>query len=236
MNLSFITWNIWFDELLRKERTKKIMEECLNHSPDFVAFQEVTSETSFIINSLKKDYHIIGYPLRQVYDTLILSKYACVDWRRYELPYSQMGRNLLIGEFNCNDKNISVGTFHLESVFNNNIVKMNQLEYIKSITNNVVLMGDTNFVVDEPVLGLVDVFEKIHQPLAFKYTYCGANNSNIRRKSYKSRLDRIYLKNIDCKVSSFFFLGEKPDVYSNGKVICPSDHFGIFTSISIYNL
>ncbi len=255
VNIKLLTWNIWFDENYRQKRTESILEESFIYQPDFIAFQEVVPETSRIILNKKGEYNVIGYPLTQNYDTLILSKYQCVGWNRYVLPNSEMGRNLLIGDFNILDENISIGTFHLESVFNKrNNIKINQLQYIAEITpEKCILMGDTNFTEDtQDVLHMnhhqekriIDIYEKIGEPLAYKNTYSGILNTNVRNKRYNSRLDRIYLKNAynNSKINSFFLTGIEPNIAildpksintALNNFIHPSDHFGVFTSISL---
>ena len=245
MNINLLTWNIWFDENNRDRRTLHILEESFINKPDFIAFQEVVRETAELIFKHKKDYHVIGYPLTQTYDTLILSKYPCIEWNRYSLPETQMGRNLLIAKFNVYD-NISIATFHLESVFNfkkesENNIKIRQLQYINEITpNKCILMGDTNICenFDSSSIGLVDIFDKICQPEAFKNTYSGKSNTNIKRKNLNSRLDRIYLKNISNNINSFFLTGTTPNLFNNftGKYCHPSDHYGVFSSLSITSL
>ena len=236
MSIKLITWNIWFNESNRTARTINIMNEIMLLNPDFVAFQEVTIETSRIIDRLKKDYHLIGYPLRQTYDTLILSRYASLEWSRYELPNTKMGRNLLLGDFKVNGVIQQIGTFHLESVFPRNDIKQNQLSYISEITTeNCILMGDTNFTVNKIPLPepLIDIFEKIDSPQAYQYTYSGKTNKNIRNKKMNSRLDRIYLKNPSNKISQFILLGTEPKIYDEetDRYVQLSDHYGIQATI-----
>ena len=227
MELSLLTWNIWFDEQTRDQRTRQLMQEIKMHNPDVIALQEVVKESLEIIERLRGDYNIIGTPLIYRYDTVILikSRYAVLNWSRYVLPETSMGRNLLLAEIAFDNRRVHIGTFHLESAFRNQQdeqKKINQLQYIEAITPpNSVLMGDTNFKnTTFPEIQMMDIFEKIDKPQAYEYTYDGKTNRNIQG-NLRSRLDRIYLKN-DCKISAFYLTGMDNQC---------SDHYGVYTCI-----
>lgn len=219
--VSFLTWNIWFSDKQKNERTFQIMEQCHNLQVDIIAFQEVTEESLKIIQKNKKNYHLFGAPLSYGYDTVILSRFPALNWSRYQLPHTQMGRNMLLVELT---NNLFVGTFHLESIFSHNSekIKSDQLNYIEAITPiNTILMGDTNLKT-EPVTNMQDIFIHIGSPLAYEYTYSG-ENVNVRNKRLNSRLDRIYQKK-ENKVEEFFLIKDRPH---------PSDHFGVFCRLKI---
>jgi len=160
--LTVMTWNIWFDKTNRKTRTETLLNEIIFYNPDIVALQEVVEESlEIIIAKMTPTYYIIGMNVHSHthsnshYDTLILSKYPPIQWNRYHLPKTKMGRNLLLTTLQTPTIQISVGTFHLESVFNrqNQLteeLKASQLKYIYAISPmNTILMGDTNLVSDE---------------------------------------------------------------------------------------
>ena len=160
--LTVMTWNIWFDKTNRKTRTETLLNEIIFYNPDIVALQEVVEESlEIIIAKMTPTYYIIGMNMHSHthsnthYDTLILSKYPPLQWDRYHLPKTKMGRNLLLTTLQTPTRQIFVGTFHLESVFNrhNNLaeeLKTSQLKYIYAISPmNTILMGDTNLMIDE---------------------------------------------------------------------------------------
>jgi endonuclease/exonuclease/phosphatase family metal-dependent hydrolase len=160
--LTVMTWNIWFDKTNRKTRTETLLNEIIFYNPDIVALQEVVEESlEIIIAKMTPKYYIIGMNVHahthtnSHYDTLILSKYPPIQWNRYHLPKTKMGRNLLLTTLQTPTIQISVGTFHLESVFhrhdqNAEELKTSQLKYIYAISPmNTILMGDTNLVADE---------------------------------------------------------------------------------------
>ena len=276
MEISLLTWNIWFDEVERENRTRKIMEICQCLDPDFIAFQEVTGEALRCINRYKGQYKLIEDKLKQRYDTIILSKHNCVYRERIPLPRSEMGRNLLRGCFYLEAeaegggvgenggsgvvrREINVGTFHLESVFKKNEIKLKE-EQMKFIYDNspssCILMGDTNFGNNERLGewavggvcgaaggvsagrddGLVDIFERIGEPIAYKNTYTGKTNPFVNRR-LNSRLDRIYTKNMNYSVKSFQLVGNEMEhfFYHEGvnEYAPPSDHYGVYCTIKI---
>lgn len=243
MTLSFLSWNIWFNEEERSHRTHNIIQTVTDNEIDFIAFQEVVQESLNVIKKQKKNYTLIGTPFFQTYDTIILSKYPCLSWSRFPLPESSMGRNLLLAEFQLPDgKTINVGTFHLESVFGSfpaEKLKKTQLEYIDSLCPpDTVFMGDTNILSNQSPMTLQspDIFERIGGPEAYRYTYSGRTNRNIKNRSYNSRFDRIYLKTTTpFKVDSFFLLGTENDVFNTtrNQYLPPSDHYGVITSLNL---
>jgi endonuclease/exonuclease/phosphatase family metal-dependent hydrolase len=152
--LTVMTWNMWFDKTNRAQRAEILLDEVRSYDPDIIALQEVVSESlNIIITKMKPTYYIIGinpngFPAG--YDTLILSKFPPIQWDRYYLPKTKMGRNLLLATLQTPTRQITVGTFHLESVFLPKTkaaedLKESQLKYIYAISPlNSILMGDTN--------------------------------------------------------------------------------------------
>ena len=155
--LTVMTWNMWFDKKNRAERTETLLNEVRSYDPDIVALQEVVQESlNIIIAKMHPTYYIIGtIPPDIGYDCIILSKFPPIEWDRYYLPKTKMGRNLLLATLQTPTRQITVGTFHLESVFTkcaniSEILKESQLKYIYAISPmNSILMGDTNLVKDE---------------------------------------------------------------------------------------
>jgi endonuclease/exonuclease/phosphatase family metal-dependent hydrolase len=155
--LTVMTWNMWFDKKNRAQRTETLLNEVRCYDPDIVALQEVVQESlEIIIAKMQPTYYVIGTISPDIgYDTIILSKFPPIEWDRYYLPKTKMGRNLLLTTLQTPTRQITVGTFHLESVFNkyantSEILKESQLKYIYAISPmNSILMGDTNLVKDE---------------------------------------------------------------------------------------
>jgi endonuclease/exonuclease/phosphatase family metal-dependent hydrolase len=156
--LTVMTWNMWFDKKNRAERTEILLNEVKHYDPDIVALQEVVQESlEIIIAKMHPTYYIIGTISPEIgYDTLLLSKFPPIEWDRYYLPKTKMGRNLLLATLQTPTRQITVGTFHLESVFFPRVkeaedLKESQLKYIYAISPlNSILMGDTNLTQPQP--------------------------------------------------------------------------------------
>lgn len=150
--LTVMTWNMWFDKTNRAQRAETLLNEVILYNPDIVALQEVVPESlKIIIAKMHPTYYIIGTISPDIgYDTIILSKFPPIEWDRYYLPKTKMGRNLLLATLQTPTQQITVGTFHLESVFLPKTkaaedLKESQLKYIYAISPlNSILMGDTN--------------------------------------------------------------------------------------------
>jgi endonuclease/exonuclease/phosphatase family metal-dependent hydrolase len=143
---------MWFDKKNRAQRAEILLNEVISYDPDIVALQEVVQESlEIIIAKMHPTYYIIGTISQDIgYDTLLLSKFPPIQWDRYYLPKTKMGRNLLLATLQTPTRQITVGTFHLESVFlpktkEAEDLKESQLKYIYAISPlNSILMGDTN--------------------------------------------------------------------------------------------
>jgi len=237
MELSFLTWNIWFKPFEMEERTKNIMNICDELNPDFIAFQEVTPVSFNIIKNNLRDYKLSNDFLQQSYDTILLSKYTCVYRQRTSLPDTKMGRNFLRGCYDVGEKEINIGTFHLESVFKEEekSLKDIQLDLIYHTSPlKCIIMGDTNFLKEEKEHKcLVDLYNHNSNKDECEYTYCGAKNILISDKNKNSRFDRIYIKNYDFEIKDYKLVGIDNSLYyktkkKNGP---PSDHYGVYSNL-----
>jgi len=225
----FLTYNIWFDERYFQQRIKTLCREIKIYQPDFIALQEVTEESLKIIRKAFPKYHFIGEELNFCYDTLLLSKVKPKNWEKYLLPKTKMGRSILYGEFEINQKPLAVGTFHLESDFSKNNPKEEQFHFITHLlTQPTIIMGDTNFTTN-PNTHYLDAFLQAGEPESEKYTY---SKTNTNTKSNNSRLDRIFY-NFETIPTKFQLIGTQPTVITPTKSIHPSDHFGVILELDI---
>jgi len=225
----FITYNIWFSELHKIKRIKKVITEIKRYDADFIALQEVTNEVIPYLKQAFKTYFFIGEPLYFGYDTLLLSKYKPLQWEKYLLPKTKMGRSILYGEYEVNNKKVTVGTFHLESVFTTDDIKIEQFHFMTSILPpSTVLLGDTN-ISSNIQTHYQDLFIMASEPEFFKNTY-SITKTNV--KKYNSRLDKIFT-NMTLSIQRFLLIGTKPTVLTDKGMIHPSDHYGVFVEVDI---
>lgn len=256
-DLSFITYNVWFDKHNWENRLKALSEIFEKHSPDFICLQEVTSEfLKFILTSeyIRKDYYVSGN-FNNSYDAIILSKYP-TKFYVSEFP-TRMGRRLILAEVNLqrkvnNSENeytyepFIVSTAHFESLNNANLRKA-QLKQTFSILNKsalAFLMGDFNF---DPSWKA----EQANIDKSYNDSWeLHANQKNLTTEdSYTMpatesfsawRPDRILFRDLlnVFKYDHFEILGKdkiqvvSPDpIYS--QVATPSDHYGLYLRLSI---
>jgi hypothetical protein len=251
MTVSFATYNIWFDKFEQVNRLNNIIKEIIEHTPRLtvIALQEVTlfSYTFIQKSELHKYYHIItSVNFNEcIYDNIFLidKTYEYEDIFNKKFVYTKMNRYLRGIKVYKNDDTFLIFTSHLESEFKKNIPNVYKLEQFKSAFSFidsesnidkyslVIFMLDTNILSFENDLFKIppkwkDYFIEFGSPRFLEYTYDYTKNNNIKGL-YKSRLDRIYYKNINNNFQpvSFSFLGKEPvnELYS-------SDHFGVVAS------
>ncbi len=254
MTISFTTYNIWFDKFEQVNRLTNIIKEIIEYTPRLtvIALQEVTlfSYTFLQKSELKKYYHIdtnVNFN-ENIYDNIFLidKTYSYEQFFNKKFGYTKMNRSLKGINVYKNGKkydNFLIFTSHLESEFKKNTPNIYKLEqfksafsFIDSVSNTdkyslVIFMLDTNILSSEDHLFKIptnwkDFFIEFGSPRFLEYTYDHTKNNNIKGL-YKSRLDRVYYKNIknSFQPSAFSFLGKEPvnELYS-------SDHFGLIAS------
>lgn len=251
MTVSFSTYNIWFDKFEQVNRLNNIIKEIITHTPRLtvIALQEVTlfSYTFLLKSQLTKYYHIdtnVNFN-EFIYDNIFLvdKKYNYEHIFNKKFGYTRMNRSLKGIHVQKNDDSFLIFTSHLESEFKKNTPNIYKLEQFKSAFSLIdsqfnkneysliIFMLDTNILSSEDTLfkiqnGWQDYFIDFGSPKVLEYTYDHTKNNNIKG-NYKSRLDRIYYKNINniFQPASFSFLGKEPinELYS-------SDHFGLVAS------
>ena len=152
--MKVLTLNINFKGLT-PARIQKILALILHHNPDIIFLQEVPHQ---MVDSFQHpDYpYRFGEQFLYQYNTLILSRFPCIRYDRFPLPLTQSNRNLLLAQIILpSGKQINVGTFHAESVFNppeSEVLKMDQLRFIFSLIPRTphsipfIIAGDTNLL------------------------------------------------------------------------------------------
>jgi exonuclease III len=255
MYISLASFNIWFDNYEIYKRTSNLILEILNTIPriSVIALQEVRQCTlDFIMESnISNHYNIIKQPINQSgYDTIFLvnKEFVINKYIYHPFTHTKMNRNLKIISITHNEHTFLISTSHFESEFkikNPNLYKISQINETFTILNKmidenpdkynlVVFMGDTNITSKEKNIKIPfldnnwkDYFIEFGSPKYLEYTYDYTKNNNVKIP-VKSRLDRIYYKNLKniFEPYSFTFLGQEPNNYN----IYTSDHFGILGS------
>lgn len=152
INLTVLTWNIWFGRLRFNDRCKSILQFTEDNAPDVVCFQEATprfiehlNETN-LLNIYDWSDDGSGSSLGHYGVLMLCKKELNATFTTVEFD-TNMGRKLLYTSFNINGENIAVGTVHLESL-NNHSFRVKQLQVCNTQLSsfaNAILCGDFNF-------------------------------------------------------------------------------------------
>lgn len=250
-SLSFLSYNIWFNDYNWLMRTKEILNICEQKNPDFICFQEVTQpfmnqlmECPFI----KSNFYITNIPfqLKNWYDVVILSKYCC---NAYVTPLlSKMSRKLLyITLFNKDNELIKIGTTHLESM-NNMFTRESQLQLCYNIIENAegtslpkynFLIGDFNFAEKDNKFILSRGYTDYGLELIKKNQGNEENWHTMKSmKGYPAwRPDRFTYKVFSdtFNMLDFQIVGKDPilkETFFN-PVGTPSDHYGVYAKCGL---
>ncbi|KAJ3187208.1 hypothetical protein HK101_009459 [Irineochytrium annulatum] len=105
-HLKIVTFNVWFDGMLQRQRAAALLSQVAEELPDVVCFQEVTRTFMDVLTSTKwwtGRYHICGKALafeQYWYGVVTLvrkgAEVEVVGEEMVEFPKSEMGRRLLV--------------------------------------------------------------------------------------------------------------------------------------------
>jgi exonuclease III len=242
-----ISYNIWFSDNQSLERTLSLIN-CINSlNPDVICLQEVRSDIHEILTMLLNNYkYCFPKKITKGYDCVTFSKHPIHKCLNFPYKNSNMGRGLYVVQIRYNNIDMIIANSHFESLFKKNVeneTKMQQYQTARSLLDslhqtykNVILCSDTNVMSHEEETfdkefkdnGWIDAWAEKGNDTN-KYTYDSENNAYLKIKlqqvKYKSRIDRIFSKSVNCQLAEFDMIG--------GYDIEPSDHFGIVTSYMI---
>ncbi|KAF2078384.1 hypothetical protein CYY_000367 [Polysphondylium violaceum] len=207
--LTFITFNVWFDQYFWKERANHLFKIIKEKTPDIVCLQEVTPVFLDYLTSqlwVKDNYCLSDngnldtvYP----YGVVVLFKFKTMFLESMcicPLPSTKQSRKTLCCTFKYKyNKNkstmISIATAHFESLDINSSSRVRQFNYISdhldsSNSNHMFIMGDFNFG--------TNYIENDEIPKrSFNDLWCQFNNTDDNGYTYikkKNRVDRILFK------------------------------------------
>ncbi|KAJ3269458.1 hypothetical protein HDV01_001378 [Terramyces sp. JEL0728] len=155
--LSIVTFNIWFDGLLQQERYAALINEISKHSPDVICLQECNSGSQKQLSEhpyIKQNYILTDINMESFdtwYGIVMLIKKELTINSIEKIPFqTRMGRYLIKTNISVNGRDISIGTSHFESGFND--FEMRKQQWQDSTTNlqgTSILCGDFNIHDDE---------------------------------------------------------------------------------------
>ena len=249
MTLRVLTYNIWFSDFITKERLGSLKHAIDELDPHIICLQEVRCKIFYDIVNILPGYTVYPSEIKQQYDCMICVKnnsginvcsYDCI---KYE--HSVMMRNLHIVTINYNNKIIIIGNTHFESIFDpadeKIKIKYTQYQHAKNIlerifktnTEEVILCCDSNLT-EEGVHIFNDIFSEWSDTWInndYGYTYDTSTNKYLQRiqKFIQFRLDRILKHGTGTKVIRSHIVNK----VNNKLKYEPSDHYGVFTELSI---
>ena len=246
--LTFVTYNTWFDDFHFEKRFRAITEILRESNADIIALQEITNASLEIF--LQEDWVKNNYFISDIsgstltswkstqkdfnYGVILLSRIPIKSLNLHPLT-SELGRHVLIAEFDINGQKCLIGATHLESPGSSlpeedrrRMAKLRpvQLRECFSLLNDSdhsVLMGDFNFSWEE------------NSNIASSYLdFWGILRSDDPgytarfRSEDPVRIDRILSRSADqsWKPTKIDRIGMKP-ISSDSPDVFPSDHFGL---------
>jgi tyrosyl-DNA phosphodiesterase 2 len=247
--ISFLSYNIWFEEHNWKNRTTAILELLQQNNSDVICLQEVISEFIVLLcesTFIQNNYYISGN-FDSGYDVLMLTKFPCCFYISFFI--SLMERKLLFCTFTYKDRDFCVSTAHFESLKNSSKVRKEQLDLSFKILNEnqtknsfICLMGDFNFDNNEEEKNIDESF--LDSWLYYKKNLRNIKNTLGDNDGYTMcvdpyppwRPDKLFYKG-DIKLTKFEIIGREEievNSYENLKpVLTPSDHYGIFVQFEL---
>eukprot|EP01016_Furgasonia_blochmanni_P050698 TRINITY_DN7873_c0_g1_i6.p1 TRINITY_DN7873_c0_g1~~TRINITY_DN7873_c0_g1_i6.p1 ORF type:complete len:306 (-),score=52.95 TRINITY_DN7873_c0_g1_i6:93-938(-) len=242
--ISFLTYNVWFEDFEFEERGQALRKILDNKQADFVCLQEVTTPfyKALMEETWVQKYHVSElYLTGAFYGLMILSKMPFVSYHIPFTGFSNMGRSLLLAATRIGGVKVGVGTVHLESLNSAKLRAMQLKECFNVLESFPIsaLMGDFNFSGGEEESNIL-----------FSYTDLWAElNDLTKQPGYTMpplggwpawRPDRVLLKkDIRLKPLSIEIIGTTPlDKFASlGKqskvAVTPSDHYGLYAESSI---
>lgn len=262
--IKILSYNIWFSEENRIERTISLIETIKDNNPDIICLQEVVKPVfDYLVENLKNYpyYYPINYNYH--YNCVIFSRYFIPKAKEYSFENSSMGRKLIAILLNINlldkeDNNLIVenfpliiGTSHFESLFKNqNKVKIEQYDMAKEILENlsesygpncpVIFCADTNLLSNEESYYLTkdknwkDCWIESGSNKNNKFTYDSILNDNLKNRNIGVIRSRID-RIVYNNVDKLELLSFNL-IKGNEQLIEPSDHYGIMAEFKIQNI
>eukprot|EP00475_Leptophrys_vorax_P003431 TRINITY_DN12030_c0_g1_i1.p1 TRINITY_DN12030_c0_g1~~TRINITY_DN12030_c0_g1_i1.p1 ORF type:complete len:358 (-),score=73.44 TRINITY_DN12030_c0_g1_i1:113-1186(-) len=246
---SLVTWNVWFDSFMFGRRCQEMFAILRKLNPDFICFQEVTS--NFVSLICKEEFVRESYFVSDVngntvqnYGTMMLSRYALDSFHRFNFESSAQGRSLLAAPFSfASESAFVVSTSHLESISKYAPLRIEQLEKsfeLLDSTSNAVMCGDFNFCQDWKENShiraeYVDLWQHLRgdEPgytMPPRGTFKAWRPDRILLKSDADAILPLEIMKIGTEPIDYPELNEKE---KSTFVLTPSDHHGLFAKFSL---
>ena len=235
--ITLMSYNVWFAEEKKEERTHVLLGHIETHSPELVALQEMTPDAWEIVlaSEYVRSTYVVsdgnGLALTPYGVVWMVSKTVMGDVRFEYLPLpSNMGRRACILHPPASSQWGGMGTAHLESMDNHDL-RMEQAEIIRSHLvemakdKPVLFVGDTNVRAShaprnahlcDTLQPLQDAYDAVDDP---EYTSTMVGEPSMR-------IDRLFASPT-VHISSLSLL------YSPPSTLEASDHHGLLSHLHL---
>jgi hypothetical protein len=232
MNITLISFNVWQEPILKKERTEWIYENILKNKPDIILLQEVTNSIllEFVSELRNSNYQYkISNSNRKVYE-IICSRRPILNYNFKRFSTSKSGKGIMWVDIKLNSETITVASAQLEQGEENYNKRIGQLSCILNFLaekRKVILGCDTGLLKDDHFDGNIvrdewrDAWIDGGKNKFAQYTI--DSNRNTYAKT-QARPDRIYYLGFTQKESTFELIG-------TNETKPPSMHFGLKVTI-----
>jgi endonuclease/exonuclease/phosphatase family metal-dependent hydrolase len=233
--------NVWFDEILVRERIDAIVHLVLASGANVVFMQEVTPDMcdSFQVRLNRRGFQAAN-TVEQAYGEMIFVKgLPILDYKRYPFPNTRMGRGLHIVETSFQSRRIVLATSHLESLAEHRSIRLAQLDWSMKFLRNRscpwIFGGDMNLGNRDKCKlpsEVDDAWLSCGSPSRHEFTWDTTINHNLPGITFnaKCRFDRLFSHGILPRAFSTFgkeALAEHPAMF-------PSDHWGILATYETF--
>lgn len=246
--LRVVSWNVWFGELAFDQRTDALLDQLERCDADVIALQEMTRARlwKFLDHPWVGDHYTLsdatGGTLGQ-YGSLLLTRLPVAALEVVPLP-SRMGRALLSATLRVGDRQLTVGTVHLESMAPFAEQRREQMglvtKRLRRLPHDALLLGDMNLLPDEDVQAQTeefdDVWTRLHptSPGLTRDPAINVMRAKLEPDTVPARLDRMLLRSPSggLRPLSIERLGMAPLPDSKGELFT-SDHFGLLATFAL---
>ncbi len=240
-HLTVATFNIWFNELHRKQRYQAIAELLSRERPDVMVFQEVTEAALAVFLGqtwIRQGYRRAAVVGDHNYGMLMLARLPVQECTYTRLP-TRLNRGYLTARFTVNGRDLVIGSVHLESGKAARTLRARQLSRLfraVAADSDVVLLGDFNLrEIENGALDPTyrDVWPQLRpgEPGFTEDTSINLMRYDMKNKHRHVRFDRVLVKSQRWQPIEIRLLGLEPIAPSLPRIF-PSDHFGVLCRLA----
>jgi endonuclease/exonuclease/phosphatase family metal-dependent hydrolase len=246
--LTLLTYNVLADPVGAKKRIPPLLKLLDESDADIIALQEVAPWFMKMLLAERwvseKGYYFTkaGQRILMPGGQLIMSKHK-IERATWRILPGRQRRTVLVATLRINGRRLDVATTHMESYLEDGPTRAKQLDVIFPLlkeADDAVFLGDFNFGDGEKPDSdhLAKDYVDLWLPLKAKkpgFTWNIEVSDMARKGSFPGeksrRIDRILVRSKVWTPKQIKIIGDQPVIPGN-KDLFPSDHFGLFGSLT----